>query len=112
MSPYRSVYATFKDLDQAKEIAHKIVEEGLVACVNIVPQITAIYRWEGKIEEDTEAAFFAKTQQHLIQQVTARIAQLHTYETPCIVVLPIESGHQPYLDWISGSLTRDPATTR
>ena len=87
MERYRSVYATFK-------------EEGLAACVNIVPQILSVYRWQGQVHTDDEAAFFAKTTADLAPGLTARIAQLHSYDTPCIVVLPLDGGHRPYLDWI------------
>ena len=104
MTEYRTVYATFRDKPQALEIAGKLVAEKLVACVNIIPEITSLYAWQGKTVQDTECAFFAKTSAERAQDVVERIAQLHSYETPCIVVLPLESGHQPYLDWIAQSV--------
>ena len=108
MSEYVSVYATFASAEQARTIGRTLVAEGLAACINILPAVQSIYRWEGKLEEDTECAFFAKTQRHLTSQLTARIVQLHSYQTPCVVVLPIIAGHQPYLDWITQATTPSP----
>jgi periplasmic divalent cation tolerance protein len=104
MSHYRSIYATFKDQHQAAEIGRLLVSEKLVACVNLIEEIRSIYQWDGKLEEEGEAAFYAKTTQANVDKVIARIVQLHTYTTPCIVVFPIETGHQPYLDWIDQSV--------
>jgi len=104
MPDYRSVYATFKDSEQAIEIARALVEEKMVACVNVIERVRSVYHWQGQVHDDSEAAFFAKTRADKTELVIARIAALHTYETPCIVVLPVEAGHQPYLAWIDESL--------
>ena len=109
MTEFISVYATFASVDQAETIGRTLVEEGLAACVNILPEIRSIYRWEGKIEQDTECGFLAKTTQQLFPQLSCRIAQLHSYQTPCIVALPITAGHQPYLDWIRAATAATPS---
>ena len=103
MTKFCSVYATFASQDEAEKIALLLVEEGLAACVNILPALHSIYRWQGKVQQDTEYAFFAKTQMHLSSQLTARIVQLHSYDVPCVVVLPIVDGNPAYLEWIAGA---------
>ena len=105
MTDYVSVYATFATAEQAQEIGRIVVEEGLAACVNILPGIQSIYRWGGKVSVDTECAALAKTTAQLASQLTARMVQLHSYEVPCVVVLPLIGGHQPYFDWISQATT-------
>ncbi len=104
MKHYRSVYATFRDREQAAEIARILVNEGLVACVNVIDKISSIYRWQGEVIEDTETVFFAKTIESSVEAVIARIVQLHSYDIPCVLALPIVGGHPPYLDWIDQSV--------
>ena len=99
---YRLIYITAKDEEEAKKIGRALVEEKLVACVNIHP-INSIYWWEGKIMEDSEIAILAKTKAELVDKVTERVKQLHSYQVPCIVSLPIEKGYPDYLKWIKDS---------
>ena len=100
--PYYSVYITTKDEEEAKKIGKTLVEERLAACINIHP-IKSIFWWEGKIVEDSEAAMFVKTKAELVDEVIRRVKELHSYEVPCIVSLPIEKGHPEYLKWIDQS---------
>lgn len=95
------IYITTKDRNQALEIGEKIVQERLVACVNIVDSITSIYHWKGSICKDQEALIIAKTNKNLLEKLIARVKELHSYEIPCIVALPIQAGYDPYLKWIS-----------
>jgi len=88
---------------QSKEIAHKIVQEKLAACVNIIPEITSIYTWEGKLEEDNENLLIIKTRADLFEQLKERIKSMHSYEVPEIIFLPIKMGYEQYLDWIKES---------
>lgn len=99
---YCSIYITTGDEDEARRIGRTLVEERLVACVNILP-IKSIYRWKGKIEEEGEAAMFLKTRAELAERVIERVKELHSYEVPCIVSLPIEKGNPDYLKWIEES---------
>ncbi len=78
------------------------MEEKLAACVNIHP-IKSIYRWEGSIQEEGEVAMFVKTKAELADEVIARVKELHSYEVPCIVSLPIAKGYPDYLKWIKES---------
>ena len=95
------IYSTVGDIIDARRIAHTLVEEQLVACVNIIPKIESVYRWEGKIEEDEECIIIAKTVDKNVKKVIKRIKSLHSYELPDIIVLPIIGGHIDYLDYIA-----------
>ncbi|MBW1979631.1 MAG: divalent-cation tolerance protein CutA [Deltaproteobacteria bacterium] len=85
---------------QAPGIARTLVEERLVACVNITPEIRSIYWWQGEIEDDSEVLCMMKTRQELFAALQRRIKAIHPYEVPEIIALPIVAGSQPYLDWI------------
>lgn len=99
---YKLVYVTTKDEKEAKKIAEVLVKEKLAACTNIFP-IRSIYRWEGKIHEETEVAIFIKTKMELVDELIKRVKELHSYEVPCIVSLAIENGHTNFLKWIGES---------
>ena len=99
------VYSTTNNVQDARKIAHRLVEEQLVACVNIIPNIESIYRWKGNVEEESEFIILAKTVDKNIEKTIERIAQLHSYELPDIVVLPIIGGLKDYLDYIDTSTT-------
>ena len=99
---YCSIYITTGDEDEARRIGRTLVEEKLAACVNILP-IRSVYRWEENIEEEGEVAMFVKTRAELADEVIERVKELHSYEVPCIVSLPIEKGNPDYLRWIGES---------
>ena len=99
---YCSIYITTGDEAEARKIGRTLVEERLAACINILP-IQSIYRWQGDIEEEGEAVMFVKTKAELADEVIARVQELHSYDVPCIVVLPIEKGNPDYLKWIEES---------
>lgn len=84
----------------AKHIAKALVKERLAACVNILPGVTSIYRWDGKVFEDDEVTMLIKTNEARLQETMDRITVLHPYEVPEIIVLPVNQGHQPYFDWV------------
>ena len=85
-------------------MAHDLVERRLAACVNIVPQVESVYRWQGKIESAREWLLVIKTGAAVLQQLQAAIRELHTYEAPEFVVLGIEQGSHEYLEWITDCL--------
>ena len=99
---YCSVYITTENKEEARRIGKTLVEEKLAACINI-HRVESIYRWEGNIEEDIEAAMLVKTKAGLVEKVINRVRELHSYEVPCIVSLPIEKGNPEYLKWIEES---------
>ena len=100
----RIVLVTAGSESAAAELAQNLVEERLAACVNIVGSIRSIYRWHDKIEDEPEALMIVKTRAPLLEALERRIAQLHQYEVPEMLVLSIDSGAQPYLGWLGESL--------
>lgn len=102
---YCLIYTTFADQHEAERVAQQLVEDRLAACVNVFPAITAIYRWQGKIEHGQETAALIKTSDKLFTAVEHKIKQLHSYENCCVIKLPITAGSQPFLDWITAQTT-------
>jgi periplasmic divalent cation tolerance protein len=98
---YGVVLTTVSSIDQAKEIAQKLVEQKISACVNIVPRIISVYSWQGNLCEDEEVLMVIKTRQELFEGVKNCIIENHTYELPEIIMLPIENGLESYLSWIN-----------
>ena len=94
------VYITCADNDEAKKIARALVEERLAACTNIMAGHESIYHWQGKIETAREVAVILKTRANLFEALKDRVLALHSYECPCVVAMPIEKGHQAFLEWI------------
>jgi periplasmic divalent cation tolerance protein len=92
------VYITAGNMENASEIARELVTKKLAACVNMFP-VSSIYRWNGKIEEDSEIAMFVKTDSSRFQEIIKLVKSLHTYEMPAIEFWGIE-GEQEYLNWI------------
>ena len=95
------IYSTIDTIQDARRIAHTLVEEQLVACINIIPKIESIYKWRGKIENDEEVIIIAKTTDKNVKKTIQRIKSLHSYEIPDIIVLPIIGGLKDYLDYIT-----------
>jgi periplasmic divalent cation tolerance protein len=94
------VFVTAASLEQAERIAHALVGERLAACANIVSPIRSIYRWKDEILSDTEHLMIIKTRASLLAKIEARVKELHSYEVPEIIAIPIAAGAKPYLDWI------------
>jgi periplasmic divalent cation tolerance protein len=99
-----SVYAIFADADQAERIGRTVVEERLAACINILPTVRSIYRWQGKTESGEEVAAILKTSAEAAEALMERIADLHSYEVPCVVSWPVEFVLGPYADWVEDSV--------
>lgn len=94
------IYTTINNEQDAKKIAYNLIEEQIVACVNIIPNVQSIYRWKGKIEEEKEFIIIAKTVDENILKAINRIKKLHNYELPDIITIPITNGFSEYLDYI------------
>ena len=100
----RVVYVTVGKLDEAEQIARTLVDEQLVACVNLIPQVRSFYRWEGAVQDDAEILLIIKTIEAHLATLEARIRQLHSYDVPEFIALPISEGSQPYLSWLADSV--------
>ena len=99
MTDYIVVYVTAPE-DEAVNLAKTLVDERLVACVNIVPGLRSIYWWQGKVEDEPEVLCIMKTRGNLFESLRDRVRELHSYEVEEIIALPILAGNLPYLDWI------------
>ncbi|HDQ44054.1 MAG TPA: divalent-cation tolerance protein CutA [bacterium] len=102
--PHIVVFSTASGGDEAERIARTLVEEKLAACVNVLPGIRSIYRWEDRVQQDDELLIVIKTTESRFPAVCDRIRDLHGYEVPEIVALPIIRGSEEYMDWISASV--------
>ena len=91
--------------EQALLIANALVSERLAACANIVSPIRSIYRWKDEVQNDTEHLMIIKTRANLVAKLEQRVKQLHSYEVPEVIALPIVAGAKHYLDWIFESTT-------
>ncbi len=107
MTDKRIVLSTAGSEEEAKKIANHLVESRLAACVNIVPQIESVYRWEGKVESGREWLLIIKTSAELFPAVRDAIRELHSYELPECIAINIEDGSSEYLDWLADSLRQD-----
>lgn len=103
-TPYL-VLSTCPNQASAEGIATALVESGLAACVNIVPGLTSIYRWQGNLEKGQEVLLLIKTPHARRDELQQRLVELHPYEVPEIIFLSVERGHQPYLDWVEQCTT-------
>jgi len=101
---YLFVSITTTSSEEAERIAEALVQERLAACVNIVPAITSIYRWQGEVHRDSEVLLIAKSRPGLFDPLVARVKELHSYEIPEIIALPITAGSKAYLKWIDESV--------
>jgi len=94
------LYITASGEEEARAIGRVLVSERLVSCVNILGGMNSLYWWDGKIQDDREAVIIAKTRETLVTGVIARVKELHSYDCPCIVSLPVLDGNADYLDWV------------
>ncbi len=99
---FKLLYVTVPDMAQAERIAAALVEDRLVACANLLPGASSIYRWQGRIERANEIILVAKTREGLVDAAITRIKAMHSYSVPGAVALPIEAGDPDYLRWLAG----------
>ena len=96
----RMVYVTCPDLETARTIARAVVEHHEAACVNIVPGMESVYRWQGEIEIDNELLLLIKTRAEQVAAIQVRVTDLHPDDVPEMVAVPIIEGSAAYLDWL------------
>ena len=99
------IYVT-APVDQARELARTVVEQGLAACVNILPAVRSIYRWQVEICEDEEALMIIKTRERTFEALRRAIVEAHRYDVPEVIAVPVVAGHAPYLDWVRKNTDR------
>ena len=107
MTDKRIVLTTAGSEEEAQKISHQLVERRIAACVNTVPYVTSIYRWQGKVEEGSEWLLVIKTTAELFGHVRHAIAELHSYELPECICLTVEDGAPNYLEWIADSVSTE-----
>jgi periplasmic divalent cation tolerance protein len=100
MNQHAIAFITVPDEEMAAKIAGVLVEKKLAACVNIIPQIRSIYLWEGKVCDDKELLLVVKTKFSVFDDLKKEVQNLHTYDVPEIILLPIEAGLRDYLQWM------------
>jgi len=100
----RVVLVTGPDPATLESIGRALVEEGLAACVNVIPGVTSVYRWEGETRADSEALAMIKTTEDCVQAARIRVAELHPYEVPEFVALEVAEGSPAYLRWVRESV--------
>ncbi len=101
------VYVTAASAEEAARIGRTLVEERLAACANLLDGMRSIYRWEGKVEEAAETVLILKTERRAFDRLAARVRELHPYDCPCVVALPLVAGDAGYLRWIQEQVAAD-----
>ncbi|XP_064815491.1 protein CutA homolog [Oncorhynchus masou masou] len=101
---HSAAFVTCPNEQVAKDLARGIVEKKLAACVNIVPQITSVYEWQGKIQEDGEVLLMIKTRSSKVASLAEYVRSNHPYEVAEVISLPIEQGNPPYLKWLGDTV--------
>ena len=95
------VLTTLPNSDAAVELARTIVGERLAACANLLPAVRSVYRWEGKVQDENEVLVLFKTRQEHFERLKQRLLELHPYEVPEVLAIPVEQGYHPYLEWLA-----------
>ena len=96
------IYATFPDRQTALALGRDMVEQGIAGCINVLPSMTSVYVWKGETETAEEAVLIAKLAREGADRAVAHIMAHHPYETPAVLVLPVEGGNPEYLNWVMG----------
>jgi periplasmic divalent cation tolerance protein len=98
------VLCTVSSVEEGRRLARALVELRLAACVNLIPKVESIYRWQGAVESAEEVLMVVKTTKKRFAELREKIGELHSYETPEIVALPVRDGSAAYLEWLGGQV--------
>lgn len=101
------IYTTLPDAPAASALGKALVERRLAACVNIFSNMTSIYEWQGKLQEDMETAMLIKTRRELVNETIKAARELHPYETPALLILPVAGGNDEYLSWVAAQTAQN-----
>lgn len=105
MSEFITVYVTVSSETEGTHISRALVEEHLAACVNVIPGVRSFYRWEGTVADDPELLLIIKSRSSRLTPLITRIKELHSYDVPEVIALPIQGGSDDYLDWVRTETT-------
>ena len=105
------LYMTAGDREEALALARMLVGERLAACANVLGAATSVYRWDGSVQEESEVVLVAKTVEDRVEAVARRVREAHSYDSPCVVALPISGGDADFLAWIRDEVP-EPETKR
>ena len=100
----RVVLVTVPDTESALSLARRVVEDRLAACGNVIPGVRSVYRWAGEVREDAEALVLFKTTEGALPELEKRVVELHSYDVPEFLALPVIHGHAPYIRWVLGEV--------
>ena len=104
MSERLVVLMTAGSREEADKIANALVTEMLAACVNVLPGVTSVYRWEGEVQRDQEWLLVAKSTRQVLDDLVQRVQALHSYDLPEVIALPVVGGSEAYLRWVDGEV--------
>ena len=104
MSEQLVVLMTAGSREEADQIANVLVTELLAACVNVLPGVTSVYRWEGEVQRDQEWLLVAKSTREVLDDLVRRVQALHSYDLPEVIALPVVGGSEAYLRWVDGEV--------
>jgi periplasmic divalent cation tolerance protein len=105
MTELRVIYTTWPDASSARSAAKTLVDEGLVACANLIVGVESFYRWQGEVESSDEVILLLKTLDLRVAAVMQRVCELHSYSVPCVVELSVGMVTPPFLAWARGSVS-------
>lgn len=94
------IYITTEDKEEAKKVSAPLIEEGLAACANIIPGMNSVFYWEGEVQSEEECILIVKTDESMNEKVMERVRSLHSYDCPCMLVLPIKDGNDDFVSWV------------
>ena len=100
MSSLATVYMTTDSMEEAERVATGLLERRLVACVNIIPGATSMYRWEDEIKKEQEVVMIAKTQMRMVRECVNAVKELHSYEVPCVTAMPVLKLNPAFGNWV------------
>jgi len=98
------IYITAGSKDEAKRIGKALINAKLAACVNIIENMTSMYMWDGKLQDDKETILIAKTTKERVPGLIEKVKSLHSYDCPCIVSLPVSDGNPAFLKWVANEV--------
>ena len=104
MASYVIVFMTVPDEKEATKIVRSLLQERLIACANIVGPVSSLFWWEGKIDKASEFLVIMKSRKNLFKKLSERVKELHSYEVPEVIALPVIEGLPSYLNWLGASL--------